>query len=154
MEPQLSEREKALRDRFVEEYMIDFDGIKAAIRVGFNKAFAEDYGVKFLHEPYVLRRIEELKHKKLDPEKSEEYDKERIKAALMREAHNPGATASARVQALTTLAKMHGMMEPKDEPPGEGARGGVLMVPVIAKASAWEEAAVASQQALVDNVRH
>jgi hypothetical protein len=48
---ELTNAEKALRDRFVEEYVIDFSSQNAATRMA----------RKFMLEPYVLQKIKEVK---------------------------------------------------------------------------------------------
>lgn len=68
-EKQLDEREKAVRDLFVAEYMKDFDSYRACIRMGFLAAFAIDQAKVFISDGYVLRKIDYLTRQNvLDPE--------------------------------------------------------------------------------------
>lgn len=147
----MNEREKALRDLFVSEYMIDYDQIKAAQRCGFHQQFAIEYGKKFMEEPYVQKRINEIKFADTNPAELAKFDKKRIKAALMYEAHyrGPGSSASARVAALGKLALLEGMEAPKKTENTHVHRGGVMAVPGIANLEQWEATASASQDKLV-----
>lgn len=155
MEPELNQREKDLRNLFVNEYLVDYNPIEAAQRCGFQYAFAKDYAIKFLNESYVQRRIKELEHTKPPaPKQLEEYNKERVIAGLMREAHNVMTTGSCRVAALSTLAKIYGMDKTPELKPDHTHKGGVLMVPAIANLDDWEQVAQASQAKLVADVRH
>ncbi|HEY3473407.1 MAG TPA: hypothetical protein VGK56_02295, partial [Anaerolineales bacterium] len=47
MELQLSPVEKDLRDRFVSEYLFDYDAYAAAVRIGFLKTVALTYAQDF-----------------------------------------------------------------------------------------------------------
>lgn len=147
--------EKALRDLFIVEYLVDFDQIKAAQRCGFNFQFAVEYGRKFMEEPYVLQRINQLQ--RLQPRDEEEvlkYNKRRIQERLLEEAHNtgPGSSQAARVAALKALADMYGMgsaaQARTSAAGGNSLAGGVMVVPEIANVDDWEQSAMASQKAL------
>lgn len=162
MVPTLSDREKALRDVFVNEYLKDFNPLLAAMRCGFMRSFAEEYAVKFMDEPYVLNRIQSIQNSVTEDGNesadSEAYNRQRVLTALMREAHfyGAGSSASARVAALSRLAAIYGMDKPKgkDKSPETVAnRGGVMRVPEIADVTKWEEVAVKTQERLVTDVR-
>ena len=146
MEPGLSDSEKSLRDIFVREYLFDFNPLQAAIRCGFMSKFAEQYAANFMKEPYVLKRIAELK---MDTD--EEANKQSIKAALLREAHYHGedSSHSARVSALAKLSAIYGL-----DKSGEDGKGGtgVMIVPV-ANESDWENVAQSGQKQLKEDVR-
>lgn len=161
MQPELSDREKALRDLFVQEYLKDYDAFAACLRCGFMRSFAGEYAQRFMTEPYVRQQIEiysYVKHE--DPKQQEqvvEYNRQRIMNGLFREAHyhGPGASHAARVAALTKLAILHEMVPEKKKAGDEGAgsqRGGVMAVPGIASVDDWEQAAVTSQERLVQDV--
>jgi hypothetical protein len=154
MDPPLSEQERAVRDRFVEEYMVDFSPLNAARRVGFSNAFAEQYAKRFMGESYVRRMIKahELRTD-LDESEVEEYDKRRIRSRLMREAHDPYSSGAARVAALGKLMSLYGMDAPTKIQQTVEHRGGVMMVPAIASLDDWERTAVASQTKLVEASR-
>lgn len=151
-------RVRALRDVFVSEYLVDFDQIEAAKRCGFGHQQALEWGPKMFGEPYVARRIRELQAMKVDQAQDEEYNQARIKARLLEEAHykGPGSSHSARVTALATLAKMYKMENgavPQEVPGATNQRGGVMRVPGIASADAWEATAQDSQTKLVTDAR-
>lgn len=151
MASDLSQSEKDLRDRFVEEYMLDFDQKAAVIRCGIMESFAKEYAGRFMNEPYVRRKIAELQKAAADdPKTEEEQTKRRIRAALLKEAHyrGPGSSHAARVGALAKLGAMYGMDAPIKTQKEVTHRGGVMMVPAIANLNDWEKAATASQEAL------
>lgn len=157
MQPEMSPQEKMLRDKFVDEYLKDFDAWASAIRLGFLKSVAPQYAQMLLEEPYVRREItrRQLERKEL-PKEAEEEDRRITRAALMKEAHyhGPGSTHSARVQALAklcTILDMDAAVKVKSE---VLHRGGVMMIPAIANLDEWERAASASQDALVADARH
>lgn len=156
MSPVLSLEEQALRDLFVLEYLKDWDAFAAAIRCGFSGLAAKEYAQRFMEEPYVRNRIKQGEMALAsDGQKATAARKKIIMAGLMREAHQWGGSQAARVSALTTLAKIHGMDVPKAGSRNGQARdgAGVMVVPGIAKAEDWEAQAVSSQRKLVDATR-
>lgn len=154
MDVELTQREKQLRDAFVDQYLIDYDEIAAAQRVGFQVAFAKDYAIKFMSEAYVRQRIEIVKHAKVDVKKMEQFDQETVRAVLRKEMHNPHGTAAARVQAASKMAAILGMDKPVENKLTHVHKGGVLMVPAIANLQDWEAMAKSSQEQLVSDARH
>jgi hypothetical protein len=149
--PQLSEGEKQLRDRFVNEYMVDFDQKAAAIRVGFLPSFAEQYASVFMQESYVQQKIAEKQKESATDEKVEsEETKRRIRAALLRESNyrGPGSSHAARVGALGKLTQIYGMEAPIKTLQELTHKGGVMMVPAIASIEDWEKAAQLIQEKL------
>jgi hypothetical protein len=154
MEPELSESEKALRDRFVQEYLVDYSPLNAARRVGFGVAFAETYAALFMKESYVRKRIEDFTHRvDVDEEDMDAYDKRRVRAGLMREAHDKFASGSSRVAALSKLMSLLGMDAPLKIDNNVNHRGNVMMVPGIAGMDEWERAAMDQQRKLADSAR-
>lgn len=151
----MSPREKALRDLFVSEYLVDYDQLRAAQRCGFNYQFAVEYAKKFMDEPYVQQQINAVKFRDYPERDVAEYDKKRIIASLMSEAHykGPGSSHSGRVSALAKLAVIYGMDAPKKVEQSVTHRGGVMSVPGIASLDDWEKAAAQSQDALVQHAR-
>lgn len=148
MAQDLSPKEKELRDKFVSEYLIDFDQTAAAIRIGFSASFAQTYAERFMTEPYVRKQIAIMQNAMAEDEKIEaDMDRRRIRAALMREAHyrGPGSSHAARVSALAKLASIRDMDAPTKIKTDLNLRGGVMMVPAIASIEEWEKAAQASQ---------
>lgn len=107
----LTKQEKALRQRFVAEYLADYDAFGAAIRLGYQEAFAQQYAKQFLTEPYTLKLIKE-KEAEFGILTAEDQHRKKIVAGLYREAHSRFNSGSARVAALTQLAKIIGIEAP------------------------------------------
>jgi hypothetical protein len=154
--PQLTKAEMELRDRFVAEYMTDYDHYKAAIRIGYAPAYAKDFGQRFMNEPYVLRKIKDAEGGTTD-DLDVEAQKKMIVAALWREAKNMGVGSSqaARVAALAKLSAFYGMDAPKTSKTElTGADGlplgsGVFVVPGMVTAEEWAKQAEAQQEELI-----
>lgn len=148
-------RELQLRERFVKEYLLDYDSIGAAVRVGYNRGIAKEYAVRFMDEPHVALLIKKYESQP-DTEEDEEVERKRIIAGLRREANyfGPGASASSRVAALSKLAHLKSM-EPartvKNELTGpEGSPlAGTFVLPGLMTPDQWEAAAATQQEALV-----
>lgn len=105
-EPVLSEREIAVRDMFVGEYLKDFDAYRACIRMGFLAAFAVDQAKAFMQDGYVLRKVEFLTRSAvLDPE----ADKQAMLANLRWLAHN--GTPASRASATKLYMEAQGYIE-------------------------------------------
>ena len=154
MEPALNEHERKLRDHFVNEYLVDYNEVRAAQRCGFQISFAKDYAIKFMQESYVQKRIKEVEQQQpVEDKRLEEYNKKRITAILMKEAMDPNSTGSARVAAAGKLAVIYGMDAPTKIEATNTHKGGVLMVPAIANINDWEAIAQASQAQLVADAR-
>lgn len=155
-EPQLTQCERDLRDKFVTEYLIDYDSYKAAIRIGYSPVFAREYHQQFMGESYVLRKIKAVESK--PPEEYDELaERRKIVAGLWREANYMGAGGSqaARVAALAKLSAFYGMDAPtrsqaeltgKD---GQPLGQGVLVVPGLISAEDWAVQAAKQQEDLV-----
>ena len=152
----LSAGAKALRDRFVKEYLNDYDAVAAAGRIGYARQFAREYSYRFMQEPYVLQQIKNAETSIEDGE-SDEAMKKRIMTGLIREANyrGPGCSQSARVAALSKLASIAGMDAPTRSklemtgPDGQPIGGGVFVVPGIITMEEWEKKAAEQQAALV-----
>ena len=150
-------REKALRDSFVSEYLVDQDAYGAAIRVGYPAPIAKEYCVRFMQEPYVLQQIAKRGAPAADSPDAVEEAKARIIAGLTREANYRGAgsSQSARVAAFGKLASIYGMDAPTRTqteltgPDGQPLNGGMFVVPGIISIEEWEKNAEAQQAALV-----
>lgn len=107
----LTKQERSLRQRFVEEYLADYDAVGAAIRLGYQEAFAQQYAKQFLTEPYTLKLIKE-KEAEFGILTEEDQHRKKIVAGLYREAHSRFNSGAARVAALTQLAKIIGIEAP------------------------------------------
>lgn len=153
----LSEVEKELRDRFVTQYLIDFDAWAAALRIGLVKTVAGQYAQDFMEDPYVRQQISERQHAiATDPLEAEKANKRRVEAALMKEAHykGPGSTHGARVQALAKLATIYDMDAPIKMKSDVLHRGGVMVIPAMAGVEDWQKAALSSQAKLQSEAKH
>ena len=152
----LTAPERSLRDKFVQEYLIDYDALQAAIRVGYSKSLAKQYATRFMLEPYTLQQIRLREAGPLD--ETPDAAKQRVMVGLYREANyrGVGCSQSARVAALAKLAAIHGMDAPTKRineitgPDGQplGA-GGIFVVPGIMTTEEWEKQAADQQAALV-----
>lgn len=154
--PELTAAERELRDRFVAEYLTDYDAYKAAIRIGYAPAYAKDFSKRFMEEPYVLGKIREAEGGSTD-DLDVEVQKRMIVTALWKEAKNMGMGSSqaARVAALSKLSAFYGMDAPKTtKTEVTGADGlplgsGVFVVPGMVTAEEWAKQAEAQQADLV-----
>lgn len=129
----LTESEQRLRDRFVEEYLDDYDVLQAAIRCGFSEQFARDYGKRFMTEPYTLSRIKE-RSKELGVDTEIEGHRRRMIAMLYREANDKvSGSGGSRVSALSQLSKILGLDAPvktQQEVKVTGFTGDLSNIPV------------------------
>lgn len=57
LESNLTEKERALRDSFVSEYLKDFDAYRACLRMGFLPTFAAEWCKKLYNDSYVQQQI-------------------------------------------------------------------------------------------------
>jgi len=111
--PEPSAQQKALWDRFVQEYVLDWQPVTAAIRCGFNVTFANEYAPIFLGEPYVQRKIAEYRTKpREDDATRRDSVKAKIEAAL--EAALACGDPKVTVAAAAKLGEMHGLMQAPD----------------------------------------
>lgn len=155
--PELNELEKKLRQQFVTEYLKDHSEVNAAVRCGYLRSVAVEYGMRLMQEPYVQQLIADATTAQPeDPYDEEELNKRRILNSLFREADDrtEGASHSARVSALSKLASIHGMEAPTKIDANVNHRGGVMMVPAVVDLDTWEQEAVASQEKLVHDTRN
>lgn len=153
MAEELSPAEKFLCDRFVEEFLVDFDAFEAAKRVGYVHSVAAQYASEFMNKPYVVREITRLK--RISPEDEEDQAEKDYQLALsaLRQAIQHGPYAS-RVAAVKRMAAMRGWDAPTKTQQEVTHKGGVMMVPAIADADEWEKAAQATQEKLVEDTQH
>lgn len=155
---QYTEREKDLRRRFVEQYLIDYDAPDACRRIGFTGSLALEYARKFMDETFVKQLITERESRPMDVDASAEDDadvmRRRIITSLLRESKTvgPGSSHAARVAALNKLASLYGLTDQR-KPLEDGAvRGGVMRVPEPpASLNTWEELAAQQQASLMQD---
>lgn len=110
----LTDDERNLRDRFVKEYLEDYDQVQAAIRIGYSDQFAKDWASRFMREPYTLNRIKEIQAGEEEGLTPEQLARKRRIAQLERQAnyYGPGSSHGARVSALTQICKLEGIEAP------------------------------------------
>ncbi|HEY9246339.1 MAG TPA: terminase small subunit [Candidatus Methanoperedens sp.] len=138
---------KAKRDKFIAEFLIDFNGPLAWIRSGGSYSTAAKMGNQYLREPYVAKKIWEV----IDSlEEAKIINRKRILAGLVREANfmGIGASHSARVSAYSKLASILGMDAPQKVEAKVKFTGGVMLVPFSPDAKEWEKNAIEAQKKL------
>jgi hypothetical protein len=148
----LTPRMKAIRDRFITEYIRDWCGPSAYIRAGGPSTSATKMATEFLREPYVVQRLTEI----IDAMEEEKLlDNKIILMGLIKEARYQGIGAShgARVAAWKSLADIKGIANKISVKSEVTHRGGVMVVPVIPGSDTWEQLAANSQKQLKDDVR-
>lgn len=142
---------KTKRDRFIAEYLIDFNGPMAWIRSGGAYSTATKMASQYLREPYVAKKIWEV----IDSlEEVELINRKRVLAGLVREANfmGIGASHSARVSAYSKLASILGMDAPQKIEAKVKFAGGVMLVPFVADPKEWEQKAIEAQKKLKDEI--
>lgn len=112
LQPVLTDGEKAVRDTFVNEYMRDFDAFNAALRTGFQPAFALDWAKKLYQDSYVQTQIAFLtrKHEEATPESTlsdRAFALNNLRRLMVR-----GSEAS-QVAATKTFIEMNGWAKPE-----------------------------------------
>lgn len=157
----LSEPEMALRKKFVDEYLVDYNRTAACLRCGFSPALAQEYSMRLWNDAYVQHllavRTYKKQHDDNDPgaeEREKQQTRQQIIEALKREAFykGPGSSQAARVAALSKLAAMFGL--DKGALTGEDndlPKGGVMVVPMMMNAEQWENTAKAAQAQLAQD---
>jgi hypothetical protein len=107
----LTELDIKMRERFIAQYIIDFDPLQAALRMGYGSQAASAVGAQFMEDAYVLNRIEYEKDR-LGISTEEELHRRRVVAGLYRIANDKKASHSAQVSAFSQLAKIIGLEAP------------------------------------------
>jgi phage terminase small subunit len=107
----LTEAERDVRDRFVDEYVTDYNAFAAAVRLGYAPTYAKTFSVQFMQEPYVLNRIKEQEGQQGE-ETEKDVHRKRLIQMLYREANSSLNSGSARVSAMTQLSKIVGVEAP------------------------------------------
>ena len=145
--------EQAVRDAFVEQYVIDHQPINAAMRIGFSQAFAKKYAEVFLSESYVIKQISQvMETKTLQNEEFVKSQRQTVLMNLIREANyfGPGASAAARLAANMKLAELTGLEDSK----GNAVSSGVMIVESITDPDTWQAKAQESQAQLKKAVKN
>lgn len=107
----LTEHERETRERFVKEYVTDYDPLGAAIRIGYQEAYARSFSAQFMNEPYV-RQLIAAHEKEVGEETEAEKHKRIIVASLYRIVNSRNAPASAQVAALGKLTSIFNLDAP------------------------------------------
>lgn len=107
----LTKQEQAQRRRFVAEYLVDYDPLGAAIRIGFAKGFAEQYAGIFMQEPYTRKLISDKTEALGVMDEAAEH-KRRVLAGLYRITADRYGSASSKVAAYAQISKIVGLDAP------------------------------------------
>ena len=148
--------DKIKAQAFAKAYLVDFDAMRALVRIGEADENTESqYHMRranaYLRNPVVLQSLQAFISR---VESDKIVSRERILFGLLEEAtyHGLGASASARVAAWSKLAKLMGMELPPEDPT-KNVRGGVMLVPMAGGIEEWEAAARGQQAKLKADVR-
>lgn len=107
----LTDTERQMRDRFVEQYLEDYNAYLALCRCGYADQYAKQFSAMFMREPYTLNRIKQ-RQLEMGVKTDKEVHTTRVLAILYREANDMGSAGSARVSAATQISKMLGLDAP------------------------------------------
>lgn len=154
MEPEPSEEERNILDRFCVEFLVDGDATRAASRVGFQAGFAAQYGKLFYQKAYVQKKLRAMREASPPDKKTEEDYLRRLTIRRLSDVLNsPYSKGSDVVRAGAQLGILFGWNTPQARiPEGSGQAQGVILVP-IGTMEDWEAAAAASQQKLIEASR-
>ncbi len=108
---QLTENERAIRERFVGEYLTDYDAFGAAIRIGYSEAYARTFASQFMQETYV-RQLITKGEEGLGVVTENDQHKRKIITGLYRIANSRNVSASAQVAAFAKLSGILGLDAP------------------------------------------
>jgi hypothetical protein len=143
-------------ERFVDQYLIDYDYRAAAIRMGVPRLAARNKGYALLQSADVVvllqKRIDQMSPSQI-------ATPSRIAAALLETSASVFAKPSERVAALKELRALVADAEASGANINKHGIGGVMLVPQVPGKSFaeqmtnWESAAIAMQRKLKDEVR-
>lgn len=141
----------AIIERYIDEYVFDFDAVKACQRLGYSPEVAQQQAVLIMRDPGTQTRLREA----MEDQRLDSRLPNRVISMLMREANDygEGSTGAARVSALRQLSNILGMddlPQKQKEIEADVVDGSVMVLPQIADVSNWEETAVAAQENLRD----
>jgi len=151
----LTETEKLIRRAFVHEYLRDYNATNAALRCGYDIAFAAEVAEGFLRETYTQR----IKLNKEEESPTVERQVEICNVSFNRLFGEAGAAynnAQVRVAATGNLLKMLGADSPTGKPSvlDDEVQGGVMVVPEMpGDSKQWETKSHQSQKKLKEEVR-
>ena len=112
-QPVGGDRAKDIRmkqERFVHEYLKDFNGTQAAIRAGYSEKTAGQMAYELLKKPEVQKLLKDFQVRAAEQTQT---DINWVRERLKREAELEGeeSTQSARVRAIELIAKLNGNFE-------------------------------------------
>lgn len=136
----------ALRRLFVAEFVKDFNGTGAVLRLGLDYNDPREIASRWLREPFTQHILDKYVQ---DTEERALVTRNKILAALVREANSYGldSSSASRVSALGKLAKILGLEIDKSEVKLI-AEGGVMVVPMAASVDDWEKNVMNAQAEL------
>ena len=145
----MNPQSRALRELFAQEYIYDFDPVRAAQRCGYLGKKAVSAARRLMSEPAVQRLIKE---RQSDFGSVVQINQNELLAALWREGNREdlGSSHSARVAALGKIAQIVGIAKPEGET--NVNIGGVMLIPPVAEKDSWEKSAMTSQENLKNAV--
>lgn len=142
---------KRNREEFCREYIKDFNGSQAMLRMGSKSQTPWVRASEWLKQPYTQWYLGKLLQK-LDDKAI--VTRAEILLGLKREAHHFGldGSAAARIAAWRTIAKILGLEITKVEG-SMTLQGGVMTIPLSGSPDEWEQAAAKAQEMLKQKVR-
>lgn len=152
-EENISLKKKMFLDKFIYEYVHDFNSSMAWIRAGGTPDHATTGGPESLRTAYVQNQLRILTNQL---EEEQIITRGEVLMGIKKEANYFGedGSSSARVRAWGMLAKIKGMDNPQPkEPEDDRPAGGVMEVPMSVTDVEWAEIATKSQTALKLDVR-
>lgn len=140
-----------MRDKFVLEYLRDFNSSAAYLRAGGTSKRPHKAGYELRHEAYVSHEIQKA-IEAMDVNKM--VSQQNALSWMIREANNfgPDASHGARVSAIKHVMSAAGL-EAGAKDAAAAARGGVMIVPATDSVDDWEARASAAQAKLKEEVR-
>lgn len=151
MLPTLSDAERDLRDKFVNEYVIDRNEYKATLRLGYMHSVATSYSQIFMNCPYVQKRIVErmfTTSEHVTPESAKAFAVNTLSQVMLSGGYKE------KIGATKLWADIHGLNAPIKTDNKHTISGGVMLIPAIADIDAWEREATNSQSKLVEDTRN
>lgn len=160
-EGNLTDKTRDRADRFVLQYLRDFNATQAFIRLSMEEGrpyedisydYAMNKGWEMTRWPYIASRLDLARQEAAQEQILTEND---LLWGIKKEMnfHGAGASHGARVSALALGAKIKGMEAPKKVEASVALRGGIMIVPETADLKSWEARASAAQAALKEEVR-
>lgn len=141
----LNNKMRARYDRFVAEFVFDYNASQAMMRMGYAQAGASVRAHTWLKHPYVQWKLKDYVNKL---EAQTLCTRGNVIAMLVREAnyYGPDGNAASRVAACRQLAKALGLNVLKIEQ--EVRNVSVMEVPMVPSTEDWSSAARESQRQL------